>query len=107
MLKKLFFIYAQHFKFTIALSLFVSVYFILIFWSKGYKHYPLYMVALLFKAIAYGLSLLVEKTFFEARAYHYRNLGFGYRQLFGTLFSLDLLLFACMILLSYLCKSFT
>lgn len=107
MLKRIFFIYAQHFKFTIALTLFVSLYFILIFWSKGYNHYPLYMLALFFKAIAYGLSLLVEKTFFEARAYHYRNLGFGYRRLFGTLFWLDLLLFVCMILFSYLCKSFT
>lgn len=106
MLRKLIFIYTQHFKFNIALTLFVSFYFTLIFWSKGYNHYPLYMVAILFKGIAYGLSLWVEKTFFEARSYHYHNLGFGYRQLFGTLFALDLLLFICIILFSYLCKSF-
>lgn len=106
MLRKIIFIYHQHFKFVIALNLFVSLYFLAVFWYKGYTHYPLYMLALSFKAVAYVICVAIEKIFFQPRAYHFRNLGFSYRMLFGWLYIADLLLFILLLFISGTCKTF-
>lgn len=106
MLKKIIFLYYQHFRFIIALNIVVSIYFTYLFWDKGYTHYPLYMLALLFKLIAYAISIFVEKLFFESRSYHYRNLRFSYRILFSGIFLVDFLLFATLLLITGTWKSF-
>lgn len=106
MLKKISFIYQQHFKFIIALNLFTSIYFVGVFWFKGYNHYPLYMLALVFKLMAYVLGVVIEKMFHQSRAYHFRNLGFSYRMLFGWLYAVDLLLFILILTISGICKTY-
>ncbi|MBB5438526.1 hypothetical protein HDC92_002202 [Pedobacter sp. AK017] len=106
MLRKIAFIYQQHFKFTIALNAFVSISMLVIFWDKGYNHYPLYMLALFMKAVAYGICIAVEKMFLQPRNYHFRNLGFSYRMIFGWLYGVDLLVFLLVLLLTGLCKAF-
>jgi len=106
MFKRLLFIYSHHFRLALALNLFVSSYFTWLMWIKGFGYYNLYMLALLFKAIGYGITVLVEKLFFESREYYFRNLGLSYRQLFSILFSADFLLFLSFIMISLQCKNF-
>lgn len=106
MLRKITFIYRHHFKFVIALNVFVSIYFLAVFWYKGYTHYPLYMLAIFFKAISYAICVAIEKMFFQARSYHFRNLGFSYRMLFGWLYVLDFLFFIFLLFITAVCKAF-
>ena len=106
MLKKIAFLYQQHFKFIVALNLFVSICFVTIFWNKGYNHYPLYMLALMLKLVSYGISIAIEKMFFQSRSFHFRNLGFSYRMLFGWLYAIDFLFFIVILLISLACKTF-
>lgn len=67
MLSKITFLYSQHFKFIITLNLVVTLFFTVTFWLKGYNHYPLYMIAILFKVVAYGISVGIEKMFFSGK----------------------------------------
>lgn len=106
MLKKITFLYQQHFKFIVLLNLFVSICFVIIFWNKGYNHYPLYMLALMLKLVSYGISTAIEKLFFQSRSFHFRNLGFSYRMLFGWLYAIDFLFFIMILLISLACKTF-
>jgi hypothetical protein len=106
MLQKIIFIYLQHFKLIITLNLFVSISFIYLFWAKGYNHYPLYMLALSLKAVAYGISFGVEKMFFQPRMYHFRNLAMSYRMLFSWLYTADFIFFIAVFLISLACKTY-
>jgi lipoprotein signal peptidase len=94
-------IYFQHFKFAIALNLSISLFFLMLFISKGFDHYPLYMLMLFFKAGGYIIDVVVEKFFFAARSFHYKNMGFSYRKIFGILFATDFILLIMVILISY------
>lgn len=106
MIRKIAFIYHQHFKFMIALNLFISLYLLAAFWYNGYNHYPLYMLALFFKTIGYIIVVAVEKIFYQPRAYHFRNLGLSYRMLFGCLYVADLLLFFLLLFITGVCKTY-
>jgi len=106
LVSRLYFTYRQHFKLIIGLNLFVGIYFTGLFWLKGYHHYPLYILALFFKVVTYAISVGIEKLFFQNRAYHYRNLGFSYRMLFGYLYILDFLFFIVLFLISLACKTY-
>jgi len=99
-------LFSQHFKLIIALNLVVTLFFTVVFWLKGYNHYPLYMLAITLKVIGYGISVGIEKLLFQARSYHYRNLGFSYRMLFGWLLGADFIFFILFLTLSSICKSF-
>ena len=106
MLNKLTFIYRQHFKFIIAVNLGTSLFFSFLFLSKGYTHYPLYMLSIIFKLVGYLISIAVERLLYASRVYHYQNLGFSYKLIFSRLFIADFLLFILLISTGYLCANF-
>ncbi|SMD09305.1 hypothetical protein SAMN04488101_112112 [Pedobacter nyackensis] len=94
-------IYFQHFKFAIALNLSISLFFLMLFISKGFDHYALYMLTLFFKAGGYIIIVAIEKIFSAKRSFHYKNMGFAYRKIFGILFSIDFVFLIIAILICY------
>lgn len=94
-------IYFQHFKFAIVLNLSISLFFLILFISKGFDHYALYMLMLLFKAGGYIIVVAIEKFFSPERSFHYKNMGFAYRKIFGILFVFDFFLLIIAILICY------
>jgi len=99
-------IYLAHFKVNILLNLWVSAYFSYFFWTRGFDKYPLYTLALIFKVTAYGLGLASEKLLAPRREFYYRNMGIGYRRIFGTLYIADLLLFILVLIFSATCRNY-
>lgn len=52
-----------------------------------------YILAVLLKLAGYGLSIVIEKWFFARhRAYFFKNMGLGYRHIFGFLIGIDAVL---------------
>ena len=101
MLKKLWFLYSNHFKAIISLNIFVSLFFSYLFLLKGFDKINLYYFAVLFKSGGYALSVLLEKVIFPERKYFYRNLRISYRKIFFILFMPDFIIFMVMLMFLY------
>jgi hypothetical protein len=99
-------IYLAHFKVSILLNLWVSLYFLYFFWKTGFDNHSLYTLTLFFKAIAYGAGLAVEKLLSPQREFYYRNMGISYRRLFGILYLSDLFVFIALLIIAALCRNF-
>jgi len=106
MLQKLKILYFRHFKLVGALGFCLSLYFINLFVIKGFDKINLYNLAVFFKLLGYCTTLGIEKLFFSSRSFYYKNLGFSYRRILGTLFLVDFAIFLLLLLTSWLWMSF-
>ena len=101
MLKKLRFLYSNHFKAIIGLNILVSLFFTYLFFLKGFDKINLYHYAIIFKLVGYALSVMLEKVIFQERKYFYRNLRIGYRKIFSILFIPDFVMFKILLMFTY------
>lgn len=101
MLKKLSYLYSNHFKAIIGLNIFVSLFFTYLFFLKGFDKINLYYYAIIFKSIGYVLSVMLEKVIFPERKYFYRNLRISYRKIFSILFIPDFVIFMVLLMFTY------
>lgn len=99
-------IYLSHLKLAFAINCFVTCYFSYLFYLNGFDKSALYTLALFFKAIGYGFTVAIERLFFLNRSYFYRNMGLGYKKVFGSFMALDCLLFVFILMVVALWKSF-
>lgn len=95
MLAKLGPVYFHFFKFLALANLGVSFFAVALVLGREEPTdwIGVYILALLVKLLGYGLSVVVEKWFFSGhRAYFFKNIGLGYRHIFGFLIAIDTLL---------------
>lgn len=94
MFAKLHKIYGYFFKFLICFNIVVSVLCINFLLEVESPSMRTYLLLVIIKGIGYGLSVVIEKWFYaKSREYFFKNLGLGYRHIFGYLFLVDALLF--------------
>lgn len=92
MLAKLYRIYVHFFKFLAAANAGVSVLAVSLVLGREDpgRAFGVYVLAVLAKLFGYGMSFVIEKWFFAAhREYFFKNMGLGYRHIFGFLFLAD------------------
>jgi len=99
-------LYLHHFKLVFALNFALSLYFVNLFYLKGFDKVGLYNLAIAFKLLGYTATAAIEKLFFNRRIFYYYNLGISYRRLLGIFFLIDFIIFVCFILLCALWISF-
>ncbi len=92
MLAKLYRVYFHFFKFLTVVNLGVSVFAVALVLRQEWADNLVgaYVLALLAKLLGYGISVVIEKWFFAGqREYFFKNMGLGYRHIFGFLFVID------------------
>ena len=99
MLQKLKFIFIHHFKLVVFINFSYSIFFTYLFVIKGFDKVDLYNIAIVFKLIAYTVTIVIEKLFFSNRVFYYKNLGLSYRRVLGTYFGLDFIIFLLLLLI--------
>ncbi len=95
MLAKLHQVYTHFFKFLAVVNIGVSVFAVaLVLGGQGQSPVvAAYVLAVAVKLVGYGLSVVIEKWFFaERREYFFKNMGLGYRHIFGFVFFVDVVL---------------
>ena len=106
MYQKLKILYLHHFKLVFVLNFAISLFFLNLFYLKGFDKVNLYNLAIAFKLIGYVVTFVIEKLFFSYRIFYYYNLGISYRRILGTFFTLDFGLFVSLLMLCWLWKIF-
>ncbi|WP_199119517.1 hypothetical protein [Pedobacter sp. ASV28] len=106
MYNKLKIIYTNHFKLVFVLNLGLSLFFLHLFYLKGFGKVGLYNILTAFKLMGYVVTLLTEKLLFDRRKFYYYNLGLGYRKVLGIFFAIDFVLCAVLLMFCWLCTSF-
>jgi hypothetical protein len=99
-------LYLHHFKLVFALNFALSLYFVNLFYLKGFDKAGLYQLAIGFKLLAYAATVVIEKLVFSRRIYYYYNLGIGYRKILGLFFAMDLGIFVSFLILCALWINF-
>lgn len=100
MFVKLYRVYVYFFKLVAIINIGVSVFAgALLMDGEGRDRVATaYVLATAAKVLGYGVSILIEKWFFAGhREYFFKNMGLGYRHIFGFVFIVDLVLFAVII----------
>lgn len=92
MLVKLYRVYFHFFKFLVSVNVGVSLFAVALVLRREEPDNlaGAYVLALLAKLLGYGISAVIEKWFFAGqREYFFKNMGLGYRHIFGFLFFVD------------------
>jgi len=106
MYQKLKILYLHHFKLVFVLNFAVSLFFLNLFFEKGFDKITLYNLAIFFKLFAYAIALGAEKLLFSRRSFHYQNLALSYRRIFSTFYIFDFSFFVFLLTLTWLWKNF-
>ncbi|RZK00598.1 MAG: hypothetical protein EOO43_25135 [Flavobacterium sp.] len=107
MYQKLKILYLHHFKLVFVLNFALSLFFVHLFFEKGFDKVGLYNLIIAFKLLGYATTLAVEKLFFSYRIFYYYNLGISYRRILGTFFALEFGLFVLLLTFCWLWMSFS
>lgn len=95
MLAKLYRVYIHFFKFLATVNIGVSFFAVaLVLGREGQSDLVgAYVLAVVAKLLGFGISVVIEKWFFAGhREYFFKNMGLGYRHIFGVIFSVDIIL---------------
>lgn len=85
-------VYLYFFKFLAAANIGVSVLAVSLVLGREEPGIAVrvYVLAILAKLFGYGASVVIEKWFFAPHREHFfKNMGLGYRHIFGFLFCMD------------------
>jgi len=107
MYQKLKLLYLHHFKLVFVLNFALSLYFLNLFYLKGFDKVGLYNLIIAFKLLGYATTVAVEKLFFSYRIFYYYNLGISYRRILGTFFALEFGLFVLLVTFCWLWMNFS
>lgn len=106
MYQKLKILYLHHFKLVFVLNLALSLFWLNLFYLKGFDKINLYNLAIAFKLIGYATTVAIEKLFFSYRIFYYYNLGISYRRILGTFFGIEFGLFVLSLIICWLWMNF-
>jgi len=106
MYQKLKILYLHHFKLVFFLNFALSLFFLHLFYLKGFNKVNLYNLAFAFKLIGYATTVAIEKLFFSYRIFYYYNLGMSYRRILGTFFGMEFGLFILSLIICWLWTNF-
>ncbi len=106
MYQKLKILYLHHFKLVFVLNFALSLFWLNLFYLKGFEKVNLYNLAIVFKLVGYAITVAIEKLFFSYRILYYYNLGISYRRILGTFFSIEFGLFVLSLMLCRLWLNF-
>lgn len=106
MYQKLKILYLHHFKLVFFLNFCLSLFFLNLFYLKGFDKVNLYNLAIAFKLLGYATTVGIEKLFFGYRIFYYYNLNMSYRKVLGYFFLLDTFLFTSLLIFCWLWQSF-
>lgn len=102
MYKKLKILYLHHFKLVFVLNFALSLFFVNLFYLKGFDKVNLYNLAIVFKLIGYATTITIEKLLFSYRIFYYYNLRITYRRILGSFFAIEFSLFVVLLILCWL-----
>jgi len=102
LLKKSIVIYKPIFIWNILVSLLTSVFFIL----NGFNQSGIYSFAIFLKLIGWLFSIGIYRMFYLSTAYFFKNQGIGFKKILVNLILFDLITFAAILTISWICQNF-